>query len=82
MRASSSVRKVEKGVRRKECENSREFVKRKAVDVFWRDLVERSAQLAGICDVRDTHHTLCMLLGWRRICSRFYETKRLRENYL
>jgi hypothetical protein len=29
------VRKVEKGVRRKECENSREFVKRKAVDVFW-----------------------------------------------
>jgi hypothetical protein len=34
MRASSSVRKVEKGIRRKECENSREFVKRKAVDVF------------------------------------------------
>jgi hypothetical protein len=29
MRASSSVRKVEKGVRREECENSREFVKRK-----------------------------------------------------
>jgi hypothetical protein len=36
MRASSSsVRKVEKGVRREECENSREFVKRKGVDVFW-----------------------------------------------
>jgi len=43
MRASSSVRKVEKGRRRKEWENSREFVKRKAVDVFWRDLVERLA---------------------------------------
>jgi hypothetical protein len=43
MRASSSVRKVVKGIRRKECENSREFVKRKAVGVFWRDLVERSA---------------------------------------
>jgi hypothetical protein len=37
------VRKVEKGVRREECENSREFVKRKGVDVLWRDLVERSA---------------------------------------
>jgi len=36
----------------------------------------------GICDVRDTHHTLCMLLGWQRICSRFYETKRLRDKYL
>jgi len=23
--------------------------------------VERSAELAGICDVRDTRHTLCML---------------------
>jgi len=43
VRASSSVRKVVKGIRRKECEKSREFVKRKAVDVFWRDLVERSA---------------------------------------
>jgi hypothetical protein len=43
MRASSFVRKVEKGVRKEECENSREFVKRKAVDVFWGDLVERSA---------------------------------------
>jgi hypothetical protein len=43
MRASSSVRKVEKGLRREECENSREFVKRKGVDVFWGDLVESSA---------------------------------------
>jgi hypothetical protein len=25
------------------CENSREIVKRKGVDVFWGDLVERSA---------------------------------------
>jgi hypothetical protein len=39
----SSVRKVEKGVRREECENSREFVKRKGVDVFWGDPVKRSA---------------------------------------
>jgi hypothetical protein len=36
------VRKVEKGVR-KESGNSREIVKRKGVDVFWGDLVERSA---------------------------------------
>jgi hypothetical protein len=43
MRAASSVRKVEKGVRREECENSREFKKRNGVDVFWGDLVERSA---------------------------------------
>jgi hypothetical protein len=43
MRAASSVRKVEKGVRREECENSREIVKRNRVDVFWGDLVERSA---------------------------------------
>jgi hypothetical protein len=43
MRASSSVIKVEKGVRRKECENSREFGKRKAVNVLSRDVVERSA---------------------------------------
>jgi hypothetical protein len=43
MRVSSSVRKVDKGVRREECENSREFVKRKLVDVFWGNLVERSA---------------------------------------
>jgi hypothetical protein len=43
MRAASSVRKVEKGVRREECENSREIVKRNGVDVFWGDLVERSA---------------------------------------
>jgi hypothetical protein len=43
MRAASSVRKVEKGVRREECENSGEIVKRNGVDVFWRDLVERSA---------------------------------------
>jgi hypothetical protein len=43
MRASSSVREVEKGLRREECENSREFVKRKGVDVFWGDLVEKSA---------------------------------------
>jgi hypothetical protein len=28
------VRKVEKRVRREECENSREFVKRNGVDVF------------------------------------------------
>jgi hypothetical protein len=34
MRASSSVRKVEKGVRRKECKNSREFGKRKAANVL------------------------------------------------
>ncbi len=35
MRASSSsVRKVEKGVRREECENSREFMQRKGVDFF------------------------------------------------
>jgi hypothetical protein len=37
------VRKVEKGVRRKECENSREFGKTRAVNVLWRDVVERSA---------------------------------------
>jgi hypothetical protein len=37
------VRKVEKGVRRKECKNSREFGKRKAANVLWRDLVERLA---------------------------------------
>jgi hypothetical protein len=67
---------------REECENSREIVKRKGVDVFRGDLVERSASLARICDVRDTHHTLCMLLGWQRIYSRFYETKRLKEKYL
>jgi hypothetical protein len=36
------VRKVEKGVR-KESGNSREILKRKGVDVLWRDLVERSA---------------------------------------
>jgi hypothetical protein len=36
------VRKVGKGAR-KECENSREIVKRKGVDVFWGDLVEKSA---------------------------------------
>jgi len=38
----TSVRKVEKGVR-EESGNSREIVKRKGVDVFWGDLVERSA---------------------------------------
>jgi hypothetical protein len=38
----TSVRKVEKGVR-EERGNSREIVKRKGVDVFWGDLVERSA---------------------------------------
>jgi len=37
-----SVRKVEKGVR-EQSGNSREIVGRKGVDVFWRDLVERSA---------------------------------------
>jgi hypothetical protein len=35
--------KSRKGVRREECENSREIVKREGVDDFWRDLVERSA---------------------------------------
>jgi hypothetical protein len=35
--------------------------------------------LRGICDVTDTHHTLCMLLGWQRISSRFYGSKGLRE---
>jgi hypothetical protein len=34
MRAASSVRKVEKGVRREECENSREIVTRNGVDFF------------------------------------------------
>jgi hypothetical protein len=76
----TSVRKVERV--REQSWNSRKIVKRKGVDVFWVDLVERSAYLAGICDVRDTHHTLCMLLGWQRICSRFYESKKLREKYL
>jgi len=38
----TSVRKVEKGVT-EQSGNSREIVKRKGVDVFWRDLVERSA---------------------------------------
>jgi hypothetical protein len=38
----SSVRKVEKGVR-EQSGNSWEIVRRKGVDVFWRDLVERSA---------------------------------------
>jgi hypothetical protein len=36
------VRKVENGVR-EESGNSRAIVKRKGVDVFWRDIVERSA---------------------------------------
>jgi hypothetical protein len=35
--------KCRKGVRRKECENSREIVNRKGVDIFWGDLMERSA---------------------------------------
>jgi hypothetical protein len=35
--------KSRKGVRREECENFRDIVKRKGVDVFWGDLVERSA---------------------------------------
>jgi len=43
----TSVRKVEKGVReqskRTEWGNSREIVKNEGVDVFWRDIVERSA---------------------------------------
>ncbi len=39
---------VEKGVR-EPSGNSREIVRTKGVDVFWRDLVERSAWLAGIC---------------------------------
>ncbi len=38
----TSVTKLEKGVRG-ESRNSREFVKRKGVDVFLGDLVERSA---------------------------------------
>jgi hypothetical protein len=54
-------------------------VKRIGVDVFWGDLVEISDYLVGICDVRDTHHTLCMLLGWQRICSRFYESSEQEE---
>jgi hypothetical protein len=37
-------------------------------EIYWKD------QLARICDVMDTHHTLCMLLGWQRISSRFYES--------
>ncbi len=74
----TSMRKVEKGVREQSV-NSREIVRRKGVDVSGRDLVERSAQLAGICDVTDTHHTLCMLLGWQRISSRFHESFFLRE---
>jgi hypothetical protein len=37
-----SVRKVGKGVR-EQSGNSREIVRSKGVDVFWRDLVERSA---------------------------------------
>jgi hypothetical protein len=45
MRAASSVRKVEKGVRREECEDSREIVKRNGVDAFWGDLVDRSISL-------------------------------------
>jgi hypothetical protein len=33
-------------------------------DVFWGDLEERSAWLAGIfCDVRDTHHTPVYAIG-------------------
>jgi hypothetical protein len=36
------VRKVEKGVR-EQSGNSREIVRRKGFDGFWRDLVERSA---------------------------------------
>ncbi len=79
-RRRNICKKSRKGVI-EECENSREIVKRKGVDVF----LGRSGgkiSLAWICDVRDTHHTLCMLLGWQRICSRFYQTKRLRENYL
>ncbi len=27
-------------------------------------------------------YPVCMLMGWQRICSRFYGTKRLREKYL
>ncbi len=38
----TSVRKVEKGVR-EQSGNSREILRRKWVDVFWRDLMERSA---------------------------------------
>ncbi len=38
----TSMRKVEKGVR-EESGNFREIVKRKGVDDFWGDLVERSA---------------------------------------
>jgi hypothetical protein len=37
----TSVRKVGKGVR-EDSGNSREIVKRKGVDFFWGDLVERS----------------------------------------
>jgi hypothetical protein len=38
----TSVRKVEKGVR-EQSGNSREILRRKWIDVFWRDLMERSA---------------------------------------
>ncbi len=38
----TSVRKVEKGVR-EQSGNSKELGRRNGVDVFWRDLVERSA---------------------------------------
>jgi hypothetical protein len=31
------------------------------------------------CERQPSIPTLCMLLGWQRICSRFYESKRLRE---
>ncbi len=41
-RRRNICKKSRKGVR-EECENSREIVKRKGVDVFWGDLVERSA---------------------------------------
>jgi hypothetical protein len=36
----TSARQSRKGVR-EECENSREILKRKRVDISWRDLVER-----------------------------------------
>jgi hypothetical protein len=48
MKAASSMRKVEKGVRREECENSREIVMRNRVDVFWRRSSGKISLACGI----------------------------------
>ncbi len=42
MKKKKHLQEKSKGVR-EECENSREIVKRKGVDVFWGNLVEGSA---------------------------------------